>query len=265
MSSEVPSTRRHVVGIPVSSGPLGDVGAALASREPNQAFTVTFVNPWACALARRVPEYIGLLRGFDWVCCDGIGMVVAAHVAGLERVQREAFDFTSVAHPVFDWAAREGATIGLVGGAPGVSAATAEWLAGRYPQMKLTRAFAGFGEDVDAALRHHLALGNSLVVCGMGAPRQERFLLELVRRGWTGVGFTCGGFFDQLLTREHYYPGWVDRANLRFLYRLYREPRRLWWRYLVEYQVFVWRLAGLSLRRLAGGVRREQADDGRVQ
>jgi N-acetylglucosaminyldiphosphoundecaprenol N-acetyl-beta-D-mannosaminyltransferase len=35
-----------------------------------------------------------------------------------------------------------------------------------------------------------------------------------------------------------YYPKWVDTANLRFAYRLIREPRRLWRRYLLEYPSF---------------------------
>lgn len=265
VNPEMPSAHSDVVGIPVSSRPLGNVGAALAGRARNRAFTVTFVNPSACALARRVPEYPGLLRSFDQVCCDGSGMVLAAHAAGLEQVCRESFDFTSVAGPVFEWAAREGLGTGLVGGRPGVSAAVAKRLSGRYPRLSLTRPFAGFGEDVEEALDHHGKGGTPLVICGMGAPHQERFLVELVRRGWTGVGFTCGGFFDQLLSGERYYPDWIDRMNLRFLYRLYREPRRLWRRYLVDYQVFIWRLAGLTLRRATGKVRRGQANGGEVQ
>ena len=73
----------------------------------------------------------------------------------------------------------------------------------------------------------------------MGAPRQERFLLNLRESGWRGAGFTCGGFFDQVSGNGDYYPAWIDRLNLRFLYRLVREPRRLWRRYLVDYQVFL--------------------------
>ena len=73
----------------------------------------------------------------------------------------------------------------------------------------------------------------------MGAPRQEQFLINLKNAGWTGIGFTCGGFFDQIVDRVDYYPGWVDKMNLRFLYRLLKEPRRLWRRYLIDYQVFM--------------------------
>jgi N-acetylglucosaminyldiphosphoundecaprenol N-acetyl-beta-D-mannosaminyltransferase len=73
----------------------------------------------------------------------------------------------------------------------------------------------------------------------MGAPLQERFLSQLAANGWTGIGLTCGGFLDQVVQGSDYYPGWVDRLNIRFLYRLGKEPRRLWRRYLVDYQVFM--------------------------
>jgi N-acetylglucosaminyldiphosphoundecaprenol N-acetyl-beta-D-mannosaminyltransferase len=80
----------------------------------------------------------------------------------------------------------------------------------------------------------------------MGASIQERFLLRLVATGWSGFGFTCGGYLDQLVDGMHYYPRWVDAANLRWAYRLIREPRRLSRRYGMEYPYFAARLA-LSL------------------
>ena len=71
------------------------------------------------------------------------------------------------------------------------------------------------------------------------APEDLRdVLLALVEAGWRGCGFTCGGYLDQLGGGMRYYPAWVDRANLRFAYRLLREPRRLWRHYLIDYQGF---------------------------
>jgi N-acetylglucosaminyldiphosphoundecaprenol N-acetyl-beta-D-mannosaminyltransferase len=55
------------------------------------------------------------------------------------------------------------------------------------------------------------------------------------------MGFTCGGFLDQIIKYKGAYPEWIDHYNLRFLYRLIKEPKRLWRRYLIEYQVFLYR------------------------
>ena len=62
------------------------------------------------------------------------------------------------------------------------------------------------------------------LIVGMGVLMQERFLLKVRDSGYQGIGFTCGGFIHQTAKDEiDYYPGWVDRMNLRFLYRMYKE------------------------------------------
>jgi N-acetylglucosaminyldiphosphoundecaprenol N-acetyl-beta-D-mannosaminyltransferase len=44
-----------------------------------------------------------------------------------------------------------------------------------------------------------------------------------------------------------YYPAWIDKWNLRFLYRIYMEPGRLWKRYLIDYQSFLFAAAKAAL------------------
>ena len=73
-------------------------------------------------------------------------------------------------------------------------------------------------------LDHVLKLNPDIVVCGMGTPTQELFLADLVKMGWEGNGFTCGGFFHQTKSEINYYPNFIDRFHLRYFYRLYKEP-----------------------------------------
>lgn len=59
----------------------------------------------------------------------------------------------------------------------------------------------------------------------MGILMQERFLLKVKEAGFKGIGFTCGGFIHQTAKNEiDYYPEWVNRMNVRFVYRMYKEP-----------------------------------------
>lgn len=233
-----------VLGIPVSAGNLSrDHLANSTDRGP----LVTFVNPYACAVDRDHPEYTGLLMAFDWVLCDGIGMVKAARrFAGL-AIERQSFDMTSLAPTVFDWAAEDGHPVTLAGGRPGVAEAAKRTLLERWPRLRVTGTFSGYGDGPSAATVHALNEPGGLVICGMGIVRQERFLLDLRASGWRGTGFTCGGFLDQLGAGLRYYPRWIDRLNLRFAWRLFREPGRLWRRYLVDYQEFLrrWRRGGV--------------------
>lgn len=82
------------------------------------------------------------------------------------------------------------------------------------------------------------ALQPGYVICGMGTPLQEQFLVDLRDAGWKGNGFTCGGFFHQSAQRLEYYPVWIDRFQLRWLYRIFKEPKLLK-RYSWDYPKFV--------------------------
>jgi N-acetylglucosaminyldiphosphoundecaprenol N-acetyl-beta-D-mannosaminyltransferase len=241
-----PPAKAAVLGIPVSVQPIDDFAARAESRAAGHALTISFVNPYACYLARTHDDYTDLLAGLDMVACDGVGMVAAARLAGLSRVKRESFDFTSMAGPVFSWASESAVRVQLVGGQEGVARCAARELEQLYPSLKIVACYSGFGDEPNAAIAQARSDRVGLIVCGMGAPRQERHLAALRATGWAGIGITCGGFFDQISSGPDYYPPWVDRFNLRFAYRLVREPRRLWRRYLLEYRYFLLGLAGLA-------------------
>jgi N-acetylglucosaminyldiphosphoundecaprenol N-acetyl-beta-D-mannosaminyltransferase len=228
-----------VLGIPVSSDNFRipeDLDVSIQSGNP---VIITFVNPHACALSESHREYLGYLHEFDWVLCDGTGMAVAARRIGKIDIKRVAFDLSSIARPVCAWLAATGVPLVLVGSKPGVTAQAAERLRGVFPTLNAVKTFNGYDDDPRHAMNFIADNPKAAVICGMGAPRQEKFLIALKNTGWTGIGFTCGGFFDHTVERVEYYPGWVEKMDLRFLYRLVKEPRRLWRRYLVEYQVFI--------------------------
>jgi N-acetylglucosaminyldiphosphoundecaprenol N-acetyl-beta-D-mannosaminyltransferase len=227
-----------LLGIPISNKSfLPEVELDfLLKRESS---LITFVNPLACAIARQDASYPAALHEFDWILCDGIGMTVAAHRLLGIRLNRAAFDHTSLAGPVLHWARANSRKLVLVGGEPLVAEKAAETMRREVPGLDIEMTFSGYPPGLTEAFDFLVRNPGRLVICGMGAPRQEQFLLSLKRAGWQGAGFTCGGFLDQIGSGMRYYPAWINRLNLRFVYRLYREPARLWKRYFVEYQVFI--------------------------
>ena len=254
MQTESLPEKSSVLGIPISPGGLGEIATLLSGKPPKTSLMVTFVNPWALAQVVKHPDYLTLLEAFDVVACDGIGMVRAAHTCGLKQLVRESFDFTSKADSVFCWAAANAITVGLVGGKPGVAERAGVMLRKKYPDLKVTGCYSGYETGPEDARETFRMQQTNLVICGMGTPLQERFLVELSTAGWHGAGFTCGGFFDQLNRGENYYPAWADHLNVRFLYRLAREPGRLWRRYLVDYQVFLRAYGKLRWNRIKSGL-----------
>jgi N-acetylglucosaminyldiphosphoundecaprenol N-acetyl-beta-D-mannosaminyltransferase len=48
------------------------------------------------------------------------------------------------------------------------------------------------------------------------------------------VIITGGSYLDHLAERVYWYPRWANQMRLGWVYRLYREPRRLWKRYSID-------------------------------
>lgn len=244
-----------VFGVPVSVGATyRNVELILREAlEKSQSCLVSFVNPHAVSLVKGVPGYLPLLQEMDLVLCDGIGMAVGSKVSSGVRTERLSFDATSLSPMVFSVCLELNIPVFLIGGKPGVTEHAAAVFKAKYPSLEVAGFASGYGNDVERAKLDILRQGRVAVIAGLGAPRQEEFLVSLRQSGWCGVGFTCGGYFDQLGDRDVYYPVWIDRINARFIYRLVKEPRRLWRRYFFEYSDFVVAFFRAVLGRLIGG------------
>jgi len=210
----------------------------MSLKSDNSGLFVTFINPHAYFLVRKNPHYLNMIRQFDMVLPDGVAVAKAAQHFLKEPAQRVSFDTTSLAFPVFQWAVDHKKSIAFVGGISGVTDLAAKKIKEKFPELNIILTLDGF-TDKEILAQKIIDQSADIVVCGMGAPHQEALLLMLKEKKWCGIGFTCGGYFDQLDQGVDYYPQWVDRLNIRFLYRLCKEPKRLWRRYLVEYRVFI--------------------------
>jgi N-acetylglucosaminyldiphosphoundecaprenol N-acetyl-beta-D-mannosaminyltransferase len=249
--------RTETVGLTVDGVPdIQYVCAIIESHlSRHRRLLITFVNPASVAVARTQPTYQTNLGSFDLVLPDGWAMSTAIRLVHWIRANRISFDATSLAPHVLTIAERRGASVALIGGLPGCTSQAALRLREVHPKIRIVRCYDGYGDTKQKAVE--LAeLQPDIVICGMGAGAQEMLLLDLAKQGWNGCGFTCGGYFDQLLHSYEYYPKWIDASNLRWAYRLSKEPRRLWRRYLLDYPVFVGKF---SRQLIHGWVRNRSA------
>ena len=88
----------------------------------------------------------------------------------------------------------------------------------------------------------------------IGSPQQEIVAQLLKSRGKArGLALCVGASIDFLTGVERRAPGWMQEAGLEWLYRLTRNPRRLWKRYLIRGPrifVLLWQIE-LRIRRTA--------------
>lgn len=199
---------------------------------------VTFINPYSYLQARKDVE---LFTAFDEVNIDGILLVKFLHLFGIVNVNRKSFDMTSLAGSVFSCVEEHKQRIFFIGAQEGVIDKSISVIQKTYLSIDVCGYRHGYfdsEEDRDNALTMIKELNPDIVVCGMGTGKQEAFLFDLRKKGWEGTGYTCGGFLHQSSSGTlHYYPNWINRYNLRSIYRIYREPK-LFKRYTIDYMRF---------------------------
>ena len=159
-----------------------------------------------------------------------------------KRIRRYSFDMTSMAKTFFEFASENGKSVYLIGSEEKSIEISYKTIVKEYPNLNVVEYRNGFfanDEHRQGTIQRIVALQPDYVVVGMGAVVQDRFLVDLKKAGFGGVGFSCGGFFSQMARKESlvFYPPWIDKLNLRFLYRMYKEPHTRK-RYLVAFFVF---------------------------
>lgn len=185
----------------------------------------TFLNPVSYLDAVK---HVELFENFDYIFADGSLMVSMIRSLYKKKVLRRSFDMTSMAKMIFESLSKTGKSVFFVGSTQDVIEKTVSMLAIDYPSLRVAGYRNGFFDTVEekeGTIQKILSVSPDVVIVGMGVLNQEKFLLQLKDAGFQGTGFTCGGFLHQYAVNgKQYYPNWINKYNLRFFYRMYKEP-----------------------------------------
>ena len=134
-------------------------------------------------------------------------------------------------------AARAGIPIYLYGGR---SPAALELLEGRlrerFPRLRIAGGYSPpfrslTAEEEDRVVAAINSSNAAVVWVGTGQPKQERWMLKMRPRLSAPLLVGVGAAFDFHAGLVSQAPPWMQRNGLEWVYRLSREPRRLWRRY----------------------------------
>ena len=211
----------------------------------------------------RNPELRGHLTASEIVVADGKPLVWASRLAGNPLPAR--VPGSDLIWSLAAAMAGGGRSVYLLGGEPGTAERADEVLRRRFPDLKLAGYLSppfGFDtrpEEYDEVCDEVVDAAPDLVFVGFGFPKQERVIARLRPRLPQTWFLGCGaaiGFVAGVHSRA---PGWMQDNGLEWVHRLYREPRRLMRRYLVDDAPFAVRLLAAGAlegrRRRAGGAR----------
>jgi N-acetylglucosaminyldiphosphoundecaprenol N-acetyl-beta-D-mannosaminyltransferase len=219
--------------------------AAIRARSPH---VVTTPNPEFVMLARADPVFRAALARAALNIPDGIGLVLAARLAG-DRL-REHVQGTDLVLMLAAESARAGHRWFLLGGHDAVAARAADALRAQFPGLQVVGAEPGSpwsSDDPETRRRIAAAQPVDVLLVAYGAPKQELWLDRNLAALGIPVGIGVGGVFNYLAGVAPRAPRWVRRLHFEWLHRLLTQPWR--WRRQLVLPVFGALAIGAGLRR----------------
>ena len=176
----------------------------------------------------------------DIINADGQSLVWAARFLGTPLPERVAgIDLMT---GLVEMAHRKKYKIFLLGAKEEVVRATVDLYEKKYGREIIAGYRHGYYQKEDEAeiAAQIAASGAQMLFVAITSPKKEIFLSkykDLIRVPFImGVG----GSFDVISGQTKRAPLWMQKAGLEWLYRVSREPRRLWKRYLMTNSAFVY-------------------------
>ncbi|WP_328322335.1 WecB/TagA/CpsF family glycosyltransferase [Kribbella sp. NBC_00382] len=167
---------------------------------------------------------------------DGMPLVWAGKKAGFDRMDRVCGP--DLIERVMAEAEQRGWSQYFYGGADGVAEKLRDTFTAKHPGLKVAGVYsppyrALTAEEDDEIVARLNEANPDIIWVGLGAPKQERWMAEHRDRLDAAILIGVGAAFDFHTGRLDRAPDWMQRAGLEWSYRLYKEPRRLWRRYVL--------------------------------
>ena len=203
---------------------------ATPDRHPKLVFAS---NGHAIALAARDEAFRFTFEQADIIHADGQAAVFASRMTRTPIPERSAT--TDFIHDAAKIAAQHGLRFFLLGATEEANAEAARILAETYPGLQIVgRRHGYFSRDEEEELCDGINLTLPDVIwVGLSVPLEYEFAVRNKTRLSAGWLVTCGGCYNFVAGAYDRAPRWMQAAGLEWLFRLAREPKRLFWRYAV--------------------------------
>jgi exopolysaccharide biosynthesis WecB/TagA/CpsF family protein len=194
---------------------------------------------------QRDRELYELMKKCDVVTCDSQIMVFASKWLGHPFKERvSGSDYL----PRFYTKYKDdpSVTIFLLGAAPGIAEVARDKINAKVGRdivcgvLSPSFGFEDKPEEIEQILTTIVSSNASVLVVGLGAPKQERFIFTYRDRlPNVKLFLPLGGTIDYEAGVDITRPApWVTDAGLEWAYRLVAQPRKRWKRYLVDQMPF---------------------------
>lgn len=220
---------------------------ALASIS-NGKILINTVNAHSFNTAQKDDLFADALRNGDYLIPDGASIVKACKWTKAKSQPKERIAGWDLFVLEMEKLNRKGGKCFFMGSSPNVLELVKKRAATDYPNITVETYSPPYKpefskEDNEAIIHAINQACPDLLWIGMTAPKQEKWAFE----HWDELDIHChcgtiGAVFDFFAGTIKRAPQWWQRHSLEWLYRLMKEPKRMWRRYVLGNILFLYNI-----------------------
>lgn len=184
---------------------------------------VVTINPEMINNAVQNPEFAEIINNAELVIPDGIGVQIGLKILGYNVRRIAGIEFS---RRMIEECAKSEQSVALVGAKPEIVQKAKENLEREIQGLYVTYAHDGYFKDDDEILNELKIRQPRLVLCALGSPKQEEFILKAKKLLPDALFVGVGGSFDVWSGVVERAPEIYQKLGLEWLYRTVKEPKR---------------------------------------
>lgn len=184
---------------------------------------VVTINPEMINNAVQNPEFAEIINNAELVIPDGIGVQIGLKILGYNVRRIAGIEFS---RRMVEECAKSEQSVALVGAKPEIVQKAKENLEHEIQGLYVTYAHDGYFRDDDEILNELKIRQPRLVLCALGSPKQEEFILKAKELLPDALFVGVGGSFDVWSGVVERAPEIYQKLGLEWLYRTVKEPKR---------------------------------------
>jgi N-acetylglucosaminyldiphosphoundecaprenol N-acetyl-beta-D-mannosaminyltransferase len=203
------------------------VDVVFPQRRIGRPLYLTSANGEVLARCSTEPMTGRLFRAADLINADGQPLVTVSRLNSPTPLPERV--------ATTDLFAAAGLTVSMFGADEAENAAAVANVQKMHPDLKIVGHSHGYlrGDALRAKVDEINRLAPDYLWVALGVPYEQAFVEDFTPHLFNvGVIKTSGGLFNFLSGSRARAPAWMQRMGLEWAWRIWLEPRRLFWRYL---------------------------------
>ena len=183
-------------------------------------------------------EFRAVYENADLILADGKPLIWISKLYGTPI--KEKISGSDIFPKICKLANKRNYSMYLLGAGKGVAEVAAKKIDEEYNNVRILGTYSppfGFENDsheVGCILERINNVKPDILIVGLGAPKQEKFIYNYIEKLDVGIALGLGASIDFMAGNVKRAPKWVSNAGLEWFYRFLQEPKRLFKRYFID-------------------------------